>query len=108
MDFQTTTIQKQRKQRITLDIDVIGDEIDFDKCEKIADSFVAFISQVWWLADPKFEFSCSSKVTVQAPKQKNHQQVQLPVTNGNGQLLHPEQVQQIRQQAGAKKWVKTA
>lgn len=102
MDFQTTAIQKQRKQRITLDIDVIGDEIDFAKCEQIADSFVAFISQVWWLADPKFEFSCSSKVTVQAPKQKNHQQVQLPMTNGNGQVLQPSVMQQKHQQAGAK------
>lgn len=60
MDFQTTAITRQRKQRITLDIDVIGDEVDFAQCEKIADSFTAFISQVWWLADPKFEFSCSS------------------------------------------------
>lgn len=85
MDFKTTEIAKQRKQRITLDIDVIGDEIDFAKCEQIADSFVAFISQVWWLADPKFEFSCSSKVKVQLPKQKTHQQVQLPCANGNGQ-----------------------
>ncbi len=102
MDFQTTAIQKQRKQRITLDIDVIGDEVAFEKCEQIADSFVAFISQVWWLADPKFEFSCSSKVTVQAPKQKNHQQVQLPSTNGNGRVKEPEQMQLIRQQTGAK------
>jgi len=92
MNSQTTAIQKQRKQRITLDIDVISDEIDFAKCEQIADSFTAFISQVWWLADPKFEFSCSSKVTVQAPRQKNHQQVQLPVTNGNGQVLQPCEV----------------
>lgn len=102
MDFQTTAIQRQRKQRITLDIDVIGDEIDFQKCEQIADSFTAFISQVWWLADPKFEFSCSSKVTVQAPKQKNHQQVQLPSTNGNGQVLQPCVMQPIHQQAGVK------
>lgn len=102
MDFQTTAITRQRKQRITLDIDVIGDEIDFAKCEKIADSFTAFISQVWWLADPKFEFSCSSKVTVQAPRQKTHTQVQLPPTNGNGQVLQKEQMQLIRQQAGAK------
>lgn len=102
MDFEATAIQRQRKQRITLDIDVIGDEIDFEKCEKIADSFTAFIAQVWWLADPKFEFSCSSKVTVQAPKQKNHQQVQLPLANGNGQVLHPEQMQVILSQAGVK------
>ena len=95
MDFQTTAIQKQRKQRITLDIDVIGDELDFAKCEQIADSFVAFISQVWWLADPKFEFSCSSKVTVQAPRPKTHQQVQLPRANGNGQVKQPDKMQSI-------------
>lgn len=102
MDFETTAIQRQRKQRITLDIDVIGDEIDFEKCEKIADSFVAFISQVWWLADPKFEFSCSSKVTVQAPRQKNHQQVQLPSANGNGRMKQPTKMQPIHQQVGVK------
>ncbi|KJH69791.1 hypothetical protein [Aliterella atlantica] len=102
MDFQTTAINRQRKQRITLDIDVIGDEIDFAKCEQIADSFVAFISQVWWLADPKFEFSCSSKVTVQAPRQKNHQQVQLPNTNGNGRAKQPAKMQPILSQAGVK------
>lgn len=102
MDFKTTAINRQRKQRITLDIDVIGDEIDFAKCENIADSFVAFISQVWWLADPKFEFSCSSKVTVQAPKAKTHKLVQLPSTNGNGQVLQPCEGKQILSQAGAK------
>lgn len=92
MDFETTAIARQRKQRITLDIDVIGDEIDFDKCEKIADSFTAFISQVWWLADPKFEFSCSSKVTVQAPLKKERHQVQLPSTNGKGRVKQPCEV----------------
>lgn len=102
MDFETTAINRQRKQRITLDIDVIGDEVDFAKCEQIADSFTAFISQVWWLADPKFEFSCSSKVTVQAPKAKTHQQVQLPRANGNGQVFQPKQGQLTLSQAGAK------
>ncbi len=92
MNFETTTINRQRKQRITLNIDVISDEIDFAKCEQIADSFTAFISQVWWLADPKFEFSCSSKVTVQAPRPKNHQQVHLPSTNGNGRVKEPCEV----------------
>ncbi len=102
MDFQTTAIGRERRQRITLDIDVIGDEIAFEQCEQIADSFVAFIAQVWWLADPKFEFSCSSKVTVQAPKQKNRQQVQLPVTNGKGRANQSCEMQPIHQQAGVK------
>ncbi len=39
-NFDTTTLKRQQKtQRITLEIDVVGDEIDSEQCEKIADSF---------------------------------------------------------------------
>lgn len=87
MSFDTTVLRKQQKtQRITLEIDVVGDEIDSEQCERIADSFTDFVKQIWCLSDPRFEFAISSKVKVQLPKQKTHEQVQLPCANGNGQV----------------------
>ena len=86
-NFDTTTLRKQQKtQRITLEIDVVGDTIDSEQCEKIANSFTDFIKHIWCLSDPRFEFAISSKVKVQLPKQKTHEQVQLPCANGNGQV----------------------
>lgn len=85
--FDTTVLRKQQKtQRITLEIDVVGDEIDSEQCERIADSFTDFVKQIWCLSDPHFEFAISSTVSVQLPKQKTHEQVQLPCANGNGQV----------------------
>ena len=79
MSFDTTVLRKQQKtQRITLEIDVVGDEIDSEQCERIADSFTDFVKQIWCLSDPRFEFAISSKVKVQLPKQKTHGEVQLP------------------------------
>ena len=76
MSFDTTVLRKQQKtQRITLEIDVVGDEIDSEQCERIADSFTDFVKQIWCLSDPHFEFAISSKV-----------KVQLPCANGNGQV----------------------
>lgn len=85
-NFEATTLRRQQKtQRIILEIDVVGDEIDSEQCEKIADSFTDFVRQIWCLSDPRHEFAISSKVKVQLPKQKTHEQVQLPCANGNGQ-----------------------
>ena len=85
MSSDTTVLRKQQKtQRITLEIDVVGDEIDSEQCEKIADSFTDFVKQIWCLSDPLFEFAISSTVSVQLPKQKTHEQ--LPQCNGNGQV----------------------
>lgn len=43
-NFDTTTLRRQQKtQRITLEIDVVGDSIDSEQCEKIADSFTDFV-----------------------------------------------------------------
>ena len=87
MSSDTTVLTKQQKtQRITLEIDVVGDEIDSDQCERLADSFTDFVRQLWCLSDPRFEFAISSTVKVQLPKQKTHEQVQLPQCNGNGQV----------------------
>ena len=79
MSSDTTVLRKQQKtQRITLKIDVVGDEIGDEQCEKIADSFTDFVRQIWCLSDPRFEFAISSTVSVQLPRQKTHEQVQLP------------------------------
>ncbi len=84
-NFDITTLKRQQKtQRITLEIDVVGDTIDGEQCEKIANSFTDFVRQIWCLSDPRFEFAISSKVAVQLPKQKTHNQVQLPCANDNG------------------------
>ncbi len=86
MNFDVVSLRKQQKtQRITLEIDVIGDEIDCEQCEKIADSFTDFIRQIWCLSDPRFEFAINSTVSVQLPKQKTHGQVQLPCASDNWQ-----------------------
>lgn len=83
-NFDTIILRRQQKtQRITLEIDVVGDTIDSEQCEKIADSFTDFIKHIWCLSDPQLEFAISSKVAVQAPKQKTHDQVQLPCADGN-------------------------
>ncbi len=87
MDFQTTILKKKYRQRITVEIDIFGDEeIDSTQAEKIADSFTNFVRQLWCLADPKIDFACSSNVKVQLPQPKSHEQVKLPCTHGNGQV----------------------
>ena len=89
MSVNTTTLRRQQKtQRIVVEIDVVGDEIDSEQCEQIADSFTNFVRQIWCLSDPRFEFAISSKVKVLLPKQKIHQQVQLPCANSNGQAKY--------------------
>lgn len=86
MSSDTILRKQQKTQRITLEIDVVGDEIGDEQCERIADSFTDFVRQIWCLSDPRFEFAISSKVKVQLPKQKTQEQVQLPQCNGNGQV----------------------
>ena len=86
MDFDSRTLQKKQRQKITLEIDIFGDEIDSEQCEKIADSFTDFVRQIWCLSDPQLEFAISSKVKVQLPKLKTHDQVQLPCASGNGRM----------------------
>ena len=86
-NFDTTTLRRQQKtQQITLEIDVIGDTIDSEQCEKIADSFTDFVRQIWCLSDPRHECAISSKVAVQLPKQITHSQVQLPWFDDNKQV----------------------
>lgn len=91
MNFEDIKIKKQQTHRITLEIDVIGSEEDFDKCEKLSQAFSAFITQWWWLADSRFEFVCSTRVKTLTQQKKDIPQVKLPTispssTNGNGKI----------------------
>jgi hypothetical protein len=81
MDFDSRTLQKKHRQKITVEIDILGDEIDEDRCEKIADSFTDFVRQIWCLSDPQIAFAINSKVSVQPTPQKTHDQVRLPCAN---------------------------
>ncbi|PSB29620.1 hypothetical protein [Chlorogloea sp. CCALA 695] len=88
MSVKTTLRRQQKTQKIVLEIDVVGDEIDSEQCEKIADSFTDFVRQIWCLSDPRCEFAISSKVKVHLPKQKTHGEVQLPCASSNGQAKY--------------------
>lgn len=86
-NFETTALRRQQQtQRITVEIDVVGDEIDAAQCERIANSFTDFLRQIWCLSDPRHEFAISSNVKVQLPKLKTHGQVQLPCADGNRRM----------------------
>lgn len=79
MDFDTTTLKRKHRQKITLEIDIFGDEaIERSQVEKIADSFTDFVRQIWCISDPSINFACNSKVTVQPHQPMTHEQVQLP------------------------------
>lgn len=102
-NFDTTTLKRQQQtQRITVEIDIVGDAVDSDQCESIATSLTDFLRQIWCLSDPRHEFAISSKVKVQLPKQKTHEQVQLPRTNDNGRVTQLSVMQPIHQQTGVK------
>lgn len=90
MNFDSRTLQKKQRQRITLEIDIFGaEEIDCTQVEKIAESFTNFVRQIWCLSDPSLEFAINSKASVQPPQLKTQDQVQLPCTDGNGRVKQP-------------------
>jgi len=84
---------RHKTQQLILEIKVTGDESDFARCEKMGEASLSFLRQLWWLADPRFEFACSVKVKTM-PQQKTHTQVQLPSLNGNGKVPKNEKVKQ--------------
>lgn len=88
MDFQSRTLKTPQKRRIIVEIDIIGDEVDLAKCEKIADRLTNFICQEAWLVNPPEKFTFDSKVSVQSLPQKTHDQVQLPCATGNERMTH--------------------
>ena len=76
MDFERRTLKKQHPHKITLEFDVISDEVDLVKCQQIANSLATSIP-VQLLCDRRIEVTCSL-ASVQPSPQKTYDQVQLP------------------------------
>ena len=76
MDFERRTLKKQHPHKITLEFDVISDEVDLVKCQQIANSLAASIP-VQLSAERHVEVTCSLASVQPSPK-KNYSQVQLP------------------------------
>ncbi len=83
MDFQNTTLKTPHKQRIVIEIDILGDEVNLDKCQKIADRLTDHLCQDSWLANPLEKLTFNTKVSLQLLPRKTHEQVQLPCTSRN-------------------------
>jgi len=68
-----------KTQKLILEIDVTGDESDFARCEQLGEAFISLITQMWWLAAPNIQFTCSAKVKMMPQRvKKTHNNVQLP------------------------------
>lgn len=79
-----------KTQRLTLEIDVSGNEEDFARCEQLGEAFVSLITQMWWLAAPHIQFACSARVKVMPQRVKRtHRSVVLPKVNENGVVKQP-------------------
>ena len=76
MDFERRTLKKQHPHKITLEFDVISDEVDLVKCQKIANSLAASIP-VQLSAERHVEVICSL-ASVQPSPRRTYDQVQLP------------------------------
>lgn len=79
-----------KTQRLTLEIDVTGNEEDFSRCEQLGEAFVSLVTQMWWLAAPNIQFACSVKVKVMPQRVKRtHGNVVLPKVKENGVVHRP-------------------
>ena len=76
MDFERITLKKRHPHKITLEFDVINDEVDLVKCQQIANNLAASIP-VQLLTDRRVEVTCSLASVQPSPK-KTYDQVQLP------------------------------
>ena len=76
MDFERITLKKRHPHKITLELDVINDEVDLVKCQQIANNLAASIP-VQLLTDRRVEVTCSLASVQPSPK-KTYDQVQLP------------------------------
>ena len=76
MDFERRRIEKRHPHKITLEFDVISNEVDIVKCQQIANSLAASIP-VQLLAERRIEVTCSLASVQPSPK-KTYSQVQLP------------------------------
>ncbi len=73
------------KQRIVIEIDILGDEVNLDKYQNIADRLTDLLCQEAWLTNPPEKLTFNTKVSLQLLPRKTHDQVQLPCTK-DGQL----------------------
>ena len=76
MDFERRKVTKRHAHKITLEFDVISDEVDLVKCQQIANNLAASIP-VQLLAERRVEVTCSLASVQPSPK-KTYDQVQLP------------------------------
>lgn len=88
MDFESITLKTPHKQRIVIEIDILGDEVDLDKYQKIADRLTDLLCQESWLSNPPEKLTFNTKVSLQLLPQKTHDQVQLPYTTGNERVTN--------------------
>ena len=76
MDFERRKVKKRHPHKITLEFDVISDEVDLVKCQQIANNLAASIP-VQLLAERHIEVTCSLASVQPSPK-RTYSQVQLP------------------------------
>ena len=76
MDFERRRIEKRHPHKITLEFDVISNEVDIVKCQQIANSLAASIP-VQLSAERRIEVTCSNASVQPSPK-RTYDQVQLP------------------------------
>ena len=76
MDFERRRIEKRHPHKITLEFDVISNEVDIVKCQQIANNLAASIP-VQLSAERHIEVTCSF-ASVQPSPRRNYSQVQLP------------------------------
>lgn len=79
-----------KTQRLTLEIDVSGNEEDFTRCEQLGEAFISLVTQMWWLTAPHIQLTCSVKVKVIPQRVKRtHGSVVLPKVKENGVVKQP-------------------
>lgn len=76
MDFERRKIEKQHPHKITLEFDVLSNEVDLVKCQQIANTLAASIP-VQLLTDRRIEVTCSKALVQPSPK-RTYAMVQLP------------------------------
>ena len=76
MDFERRKIEKRHPHKITLEFEVLSNEVDLVKCQQIANNLAASIP-VQLLADRLIEVTCSL-ASVQLSPKRTYSQVQLP------------------------------
>ena len=76
MDFERRKIEKSHPHKITLEFEVLSDEVDLVKCQQIINSLAASIP-VQLSALRHIEVTCSKALVQPSPK-RTYAMVQLP------------------------------